>query len=237
MALDSACWAALRRNLGGQEKNILCLGYPDLLVDGQTLLKDCGGDVGLLVPNEQKIAQWHGWKSPVRDTTHALRKAFGLEATYVDIKPSRGCEIALDLNRSVWLLDMDHALWNTRWDVVADFGTIEHCFNIAQAFENIRMLAKPGGLVLHSNPLNRINHGFWSISPTTYFDYWEAASGTVLEARLVGGDVNRLDEMDIMGNHFRRFHCPIESNIQIVARTSLTEYTTRWPMQRKYKDA
>lgn len=233
MGMDSACFEALRRNLTGTEKNILCLGYPDMLVHEETI-RDTLGELPARVSNEREVQKWHNWGGPVYDTTEVLA-GLGVAPTYIDIKPSRGVEFSLDLNRSVYLLDMDHPIWGTRWDVVADFGTLEHCFNIPQAFENIKMLGKPGALVMHVNPLNMINHGFWNISPTTYFDWWEAQGAKVVEASVSTTKDNVITEQNILGKQFQRFTVGEEALIRVAVRLGPTEYATKWPTQRKFQ--
>jgi hypothetical protein len=63
--------------------------------------------------------------------------------------------------------------WPEKYDVVIDGGTAEHCFNVGQVFANILSAVRPdGGIVVHVNPLNMMNHGFWNISPTAYADFY-----------------------------------------------------------------
>ncbi len=58
-----------------------------------------------------------------------------------------------------------------KFDVVTNFGTLEHIFDVAQAFSNIDGLLADNGIVLHLCPaLGDINHGLWNLHPTTFFD-------------------------------------------------------------------
>lgn len=58
-----------------------------------------------------------------------------------------------------------------RFDVVTNFGTAEHVFNIAAVFRSIHDALKPGGVALHVLPtFGDINHGFYNIHPTVYLD-------------------------------------------------------------------
>jgi hypothetical protein len=57
------------------------------------------------------------------------------------------------------------------YDVVTNFGTTEHVFNIGQAFANIHKLLKVGGIQLHAIPsYGYIDHGFYNIHPSAYLD-------------------------------------------------------------------
>jgi hypothetical protein len=57
------------------------------------------------------------------------------------------------------------------YDMVTNFGTTEHVFNIGQAFANIHKLLKVGGIQLHALPsYGYIDHGFYNIHPCAYLD-------------------------------------------------------------------
>ena len=66
------------------------------------------------------------------------------------------------------------------FDVVLDSGTIEHVFNIGQAMSHCLKMTRPGGRIIHLTPTsNAVNHGFYSVSPTLYADFYTAAGCTV----------------------------------------------------------
>lgn len=65
----------------------------------------------------------------------------------------------------------------TQHDIVCNFGTAEHVFNIYQVFKTIHDLTKPGGWMLHGLPFQGwVDHGFYTVQPTLYFDL-AAANG------------------------------------------------------------
>ena len=65
--------------------------------------------------------------------------------------------------------------WKRKYDFIIDAGTVEHCFNLGQVFDNIRRgVNSNDGIIIHVNPLNWLNHGFWNINPTAYFDFYNA---------------------------------------------------------------
>jgi len=66
------------------------------------------------------------------------------------------------------------------FDVVLDSGTIEHVFNIGQAMTHCLKMTRPGGRIIHLTPSsNAVNHGFYSVSPTLYADFYSASGCTV----------------------------------------------------------
>lgn len=61
------------------------------------------------------------------------------------------------------------------YDVVCNFGTAEHVFNVYQVFKTIHERTKPGGLMIHGLPFQGwTDHGFYNFQPTFYFDLAEA---------------------------------------------------------------
>ena len=75
----------------------------------------------------------------------------------------------LDLNRPI------HP--ERQFDVVLCIGTVEHVFNVGQAFRTIHELTAPDGIILVAMPFTGwLDHGFYSFQPTFYFDL-AAANG------------------------------------------------------------
>jgi len=71
--------------------------------------------------------------------------------------------LKLDLNDPIDL--------QCRFDVVMNLGTVEHVFNVAQAFKTIHDHTRPGGLMIHGLPFSGwVDHGFYSFNPTFYWD-------------------------------------------------------------------
>lgn len=57
-----------------------------------------------------------------------------------------------------------------KFDVVTNFGTSEHVFNIANVFKTAYDLLPVGGIMLNALPaFGDINHGFYNIHPVAYF--------------------------------------------------------------------
>ena len=222
MAIEPIVWMLLSEL---KPARLLCLGYPDLLLS-------FGAEKGVDAPiaaDAAAVAQWHGWGGAVYDTTAAL-KTLGCTPTYIDIHASRNCERIVDLNRP-----LPHDLIG-QFDAVLDPGTCEHCFNIGQAFMNCLAALKPTGTVIHTNPLQQINHGFWNISPTAYADFYGHHGFEVELSILAGPLANR--EI-IQGRPHKRFGIHGEAVNLCVAKRSLSEdaipLAVGWPTQFKYR--
>ena len=84
----------------------------------------------------------------------------------IDLDGVDDCVYKLDLNEPTNL--------DQQFDVVCNFGTAEHVFNVYQVFKTIHDLTKPGGWMLHGLPFQGwIDHGFFNFQPTLFFDLAE----------------------------------------------------------------
>jgi hypothetical protein len=198
---------------------ILSLGYPDLLLSGPPVTK--------VQENSDRISKYHNWSGPTIDTESAF-KAVGLDAVYVDISSSRGIERIVDLNSE---LPEDLA---GQFDIVLDPGTLEHCFNIGQAFRNIFKALKPKGTVIHVNPVSMINHGFWNLSPTAYYDWYTDNGFDSVTVRVIWGAINQRNVQTVPP--ISRYKLPPEASCFVTAtRSNLKADQPLWPVQSKYK--
>jgi len=197
---------------------ILSLGYPDLLLSGPPVTK--------VQENSERISKYHNWSGPTSDT-EAVFKAVGLDAVYVDISSSRGIERIVDLNTE---LPDDLA---GQFDIVLDPGTLEHCFNIGQAFRNILKALKPKGTVIHVNPVSMINHGFWNLSPTAYYDWYTDNGFDSVLVRVIWGKINQRGVQQL--HPIKRYQLPPEASCFVTAHRSTIKADPIWPVQSKYK--
>jgi len=63
------------------------------------------------------------------------------------------------------------------FDVAINHGTAEHIFNIAQVFRTMHDRCATGGLMVHESPFTGwIDHGFYCLQPTLFYDL-AAANG------------------------------------------------------------
>ena len=78
----------------------------------------------------------------------------------LDIDDYEGANIIHDLN-----IKIPEKLEN-KYDTILDFGTLEHIFDVKTAIENISLMSKKNGMILHVSPTNNFcGHGFYQFSP------------------------------------------------------------------------
>ena len=166
----------LERLNTGRRPRVLLLGYPDILASPQSLAQ-----AGVALnweaiekrpPREARqvwilAGRYELAHLPMLEA-RALFRQLGGEPTISDAIASGLEDIILDLNKPV----EDTSLLGA-FDLIVDPGTLEHCFNIAQAFDNVDRMLAPDGFIYHEAAAAFPNHGFWSISPTAFFDFYE----------------------------------------------------------------
>jgi SAM-dependent methyltransferase len=221
----------MTRSAGGRLR-ALGLAYPDLLATRQQLTDIFGPGIsdGLSArPDSAGVNAWHGTAAllPEIYDTVAFFSALGVTLDCVDIRPSRGIERVVDMNGP---LPEDMA---AAYDLVLDLGTLEHCFNVGQAFANAAAALRAGGCILHVNPLNAFNHGFYNFSPTFYADFYECNGFTVLYQGGLAGP--RLNQSHFDLPLYDRFaDVPAGTHNVVVARRMAVQPIV-WPTQRKYR--
>jgi len=233
MALPLEALRLIHTSLQGmncESQRVLSLGYPDVLAAPEQLSQLFGAQLlpGLQYRDDSaQIARWHGMPETTKVVEAAqLLALLGYDLEVLDVVEARGGEMVHDLNEPV------PASLHRRYALIIDPGTLEHCFNIAQAAKNVAEMVAPGGWVFHGNPMNMFNHGFYNLNPTWYHDFY-AANGFKVE--LVEGVVNPVRQL-------QRFEVPLtgrfggvppESSLYVLARRE-SEAPVRWPTQTKY---
>ena len=87
-----------------------------------------------------------------------IRRGFYYQA--IDVQPEREKFIELiDLNES------PPPCYRFKFDVVTNFGTTEHVFNQATAFEFVHRACTVGGVMVHSVPMANPSHGLFNYTP------------------------------------------------------------------------
>ena len=108
-------------------------------------------------------------------------KLFGEQMLYRKLGLTEYRSIDMFDGRADWRLDLNQPFklpW--QFSVVTNFGSSEHIFNIAQSFRTIHELLEPGGVALFVLPaFGDIDHGFWNVHPTVYFDVAEENGYTI----------------------------------------------------------
>lgn len=91
--------------------------------------------------------------------------------------------LKLDLNDPIDL--------KRQYNLVMNLGTVEHVFNVAQAFKTIHDHTLPGGLMIHGLPFSGwVDHGFYSFNPTFYWDL--AAANNYILVGMMHTELNPL---------------------------------------------
>jgi len=150
----------------------------------------------------------------------------GYDLEVLDVVEARGGELLHDLNEPV------PTRLHRRYALVIDPGTLEHCFNVAQAACNLAEMVAPRGCVFHGNPLNMFNHGFYNFNPTWYRDFY-AANG--FEIELIEGVADMVrDPKRFEVPLIERFGgVPANASLYVLARR-VADTRIRWPVQSKY---
>jgi hypothetical protein len=215
-------------------RRVLSLGYPDILASRGQVAQIYGASIAqrLRVRDDaESILRWHNVVEPegkeVIDAV-SLFEALGFELDVVDIVEARGGEIIANLNEP--LPESLHA----RYAAVLDAGTMEHCFNIAQAAKNIASAVALGGFVMHGNPLNIYNHGFYNLNPTWYHDFY-AANGFAIEQLDIVVDAVNAPKVGKAPPTQRFLNMPDGATLLALARrTEIRAFV--WPTQSKYQN-
>lgn len=75
-----------------------------------------------------------------------------------------------DLNREI-----SH---DSRYSTVIDGGSLEHVFDVAQAFWNLTRLCEVGGRIMRALPVNNLNgHGFWQFCSDLMYSVYREEAG------------------------------------------------------------
>lgn len=235
MAINAAILELMTKLIerAGRPCRVASLGYPDMLLTEAQIGRLCGSDALARIrfrDDSEGIARWHRIEGEVGQIAESvsLFAALGAELHCFDISDSRGFEIVADLN---------HPLPEPvrgQYDIVYDGGTMEHCFNVPQVIANILALCRVGGYILHVNPLNYFNHGFYSFHPTFYHDFYtQSGNELVTPIYALHGPVLATGAVELPATQgFRSLH---ERSAVMVAARKRREYRGEWPMQTKYR--
>ena len=161
---DAAKIIEISKSLKNKRK-VVCLGEPLLPFNFKQLLNCCEK---LNIDTSQLIEP-----SNMLNNLSAKDFFFWLgfeEYASMDVSPYEGSEIIHDLNNK----DLNKEYFDIA-DLVFDGGTLEHIFNLPNALKCIFNLLKNDGIAVHHNPTNGyLDHGFFQICPTFYYDYYKA---------------------------------------------------------------
>ena len=165
---------------------VASMGYPDMIAPIE-MIEQMLGDKKEFVRSHTDsfdICRRHGLVRRLIPDAHSFFRTLDCELDVYDIVQERGCEILCDLNSPFAFSKIESGIYldiYQSYDIVLDVGTVEHCFNIAQAIMNMAGLVKEGGFIIHENPHSGWgNHGFYNLNPTWYHDFYTANGFTPL---------------------------------------------------------
>lgn len=214
-------------------KRILSLGYPDILANVGQVEGIFGKEVVSKLEyrdDAAKVLRWHNATNVTSQLieTRSLFRAIGFEMDVLDLAEIRGGEIIQDLNEP-----MPESM-NLKYAAVLDAGTLEHCFNIAQAVKNVSSAVAVGGFIMHGNPLNMYNHGFYNLNPTWYGDFYGANGFTVDQIQIVLDSVSVAPRV-ANAPLYQRFNNIPDGAVLLVVATRKEATPVTWPIQYKYR--
>jgi len=217
----------LQNELCGRLKpgaRIASFGYPDIIAPPSEIARLLGDRINQLHCREdsEQIGKWHGVQHPIPDAYSFFNLLLATLDVY-DVAQHRGGEIIADLNEPLRVV--------SEYDFVIDVGTIEHCFNIGQAALNMAGMLKAGGFILHENPFAMGNHGFYSINPTWYADFYGQQGFKLHECWLVAKENAPVKNVERTSRFM--YQGPEANCIAIAERLEVLPIT--WPHQSKYK--
>ena len=123
-------------------KNILDIGSHDLHVKKEDL-RELVLQAGIDDTFVDQIENIDNWPSQPRASAKALYSSLGItEYSSFDINGEIGA-IPIDLNLEL----KDNSLFN-KFDIVTDFGTCEHIFNVSECYKTIHKITKVNGLII-----------------------------------------------------------------------------------------
>lgn len=124
-----------------------------------------------------------------------------------------------------------------QFDVVMNHGTAEHIFNIGQVFKTMHERTNVGGLMIHEAPFTGwIDHGFYCLQPTLFFDL--AAANSYRIERMVIEEIKTKVMVDVTCRddvHLRHECRELPDNSMLfVAMTKTLDEPMKLPLQGYY---
>jgi hypothetical protein len=148
---------------------VLMLGQQAIYADLQTaqrILRQAGCPIRPMPAELDRTSRFNDDNINAR-TLFAMLGAESVEA--MDVSAYEGADILHDLN------DPIDPAYHEKFDVIFDAGTLEHIFDAPTALASfVRMLSVGGQVILISPSSNAVDHGFYSLSPTLFYDFFAA---------------------------------------------------------------
>lgn len=102
------------------------------------------------------------------------------QVTSIDASDYEGATVRHDMNRPI------PETLKQQFDMVGDFGSLEHIFNVPTALSNSMEMVKQGGHLLAVLPAsNYCGHGFYQFSPELFYRVFSEENGFRVERMIV----------------------------------------------------
>jgi hypothetical protein len=99
--------------------------------------------------------------------------------------------------------------------------------------QNVHAMTRLGGYIVHLNPTNFFNHGFFNFNPTFYHDFYtQSGNKIVSDFYVLHGPVFESRIMTVPATAGTA-EVPARSVILVIAQKT-SEQVPGWPMQTKY---
>lgn len=207
-----------------KKRRLYSLGYPDLLVDIEHILKCFGSEIAQTLPIDERqrdIQLWHRFTLPVYDSIELFAR-LGFKTTVIDKIAHRGIECVVDLNEPL------PEQYQQQASLLIDTGTLEHCFNVGTAFRNMCEMTQQGGVIITAAPANKFRHGYYNFGPDIYIDAFNDNGFEILDMVCL---TSKMQPVIIPSK--TKNGMPHGSIFMVTARRNKIQ-NWQWPVQRKY---
>ena len=156
------------RTRGVKFDSTLMIGRQDLHLEKSTRLNLVNEYQKWCVQDAQAIIQQSESKY-----AEDLLRCLGAQSVHSAFE---GAQVCHDLNEPI----PDEL--KSKYDVVLDGGTLEHVFDVRQAYKNCMEMVRLGGHYLAISPSNNfMGHGFYQFSPEFFFEAFSEKNGFRIE--------------------------------------------------------
>lgn len=176
-------------------RSLLELGPQDLTLN-KRILSDC---LARIAGGPVSLAPYFDGDAP---------NPIGARALYRELGATEYFSLDLDDERADFRLDLNSVTALPRkFDIITNFGTAEHVFNIANVISFIHNHLEVGGLALHVMPTRGgYNHGFYNFQSTWYRDLAVANRYEIVDFVFMPDFVAQHLDMDAAASAGRPYH-------------------------------
>lgn len=178
MSFLMLCWLDdLANKYDFNGKSILEIGPQDIWLARDVVQKVADRRLGVARATDLLDRMYDG-ANPRRMAVREFYEIFGInEYMSFDVSDKRA-DYRFDMNFPIPL--------SKQFDVITNFGTGEHVFDVAAYFNNLHCLLRTGGVCLHVVPAySDLNHGFYNFNPVLFKMMADANAYEIVDYRYV----------------------------------------------------